>query len=281
MTKLDAFESVFKSASKPRFEAESIVLKKVLVVTDLDASEVDTFVYAAKGFLAGMPDLEYTVSGLEKSVEVLLGLVEAEKPDLIVTYRNLGTDAYKYPFSLGVRLDVFTQATTTPVLVLPHPKAGMAAAHAMKNTMQVMVVTDHLTGDDHLVSVALALTQKGGTLTLTHVEDQDRFDYFLDRIAKIPEIDTDTARERLQAQLLKEPSDYIDTVVEAIEAAHTDVRIRKVVKMGPELEVYRRLIDENDVDLLVLNSKDEKQRAMDALAYALAIEIRQIPMLLL
>ena len=44
---------------------------------------------------------------------------------------------------------------------------------------------------------------------------------------------------------------------------------------------YKRLIDEHAVDLLVLNTKDEDQLAMHGIAYALAVEMRQIPLLML
>ena len=38
---------------------------------------------------------------------------------------------------------------------------------------------------------------------------------------------------------------------------------------------------EDEVDLLVLNTKDDDQLAMHGLAYPLAIELREIPLLLL
>jgi hypothetical protein len=53
------------------------------------------------------------------------------------------------------------------------------------------------------------------------------------------------------------------------------------VTHGHHLSEYRRLVQEHDVDLLVMNTKDEGQLAMHGLAYPLAIEIRSIPLLLL
>ena len=44
---------------------------------------------------------------------------------------------------------------------------------------------------------------------------------------------------------------------------------------------YRRLIEQHEVDLLVLNTKDEDQLAMRGIAYALAVELRQTPLLML
>ena len=50
---------------------------------------------------------------------------------------------------------------------------------------------------------------------------------------------------------------------------------------GHHLAEYKRLIEQQEVDLLVLNTKDENQLAMHGMAYALAVELRQIPLLML
>ena len=51
--------------------------------------------------------------------------------------------------------------------------------------------------------------------------------------------------------------------------------------MGHHLADYKRLITEHNIDLLVLNTKDEDQLAMHGLAYPLVIELRSTPLLLL
>ena len=45
--------------------------------------------------------------------------------------------------------------------------------------------------------------------------------------------------------------------------------------------VIDRLIDDHDVNLLVFNTKDDKQLAMHGMAYSLAVELRHRPLLLL
>ena len=72
-----------------------------------------------------------------------------------------------------------TQATSVPVLVLPHPDADRALPHSVKDTDRVMAITDHLSGDNRLVSYAAALTAPGGTLVLVHVEDEQVFRRFV------------------------------------------------------------------------------------------------------
>ena len=41
----------------------------------------------------------------------LLALVESAAPDLICTYRNLHSGAWKWPYSLGTHVDLLTQHT--------------------------------------------------------------------------------------------------------------------------------------------------------------------------
>jgi predicted nucleotidyltransferase len=44
---------------------------------------------------------------------------------------------------------------------------------------------------------------------------------------------------------------------------------------------YKLLVSEYDIDLLVINTKDEDQLAMHGLAYPLTVELRDRAMLLL
>ena len=100
-------------------------------------------------------------------------------------------------------------------------------------------------------------------------------------ISKIPTIDTDDARETVREQLLKEPQDYIDSCVEVLQEAGAQVTVEHLVVFGHHLSEYKRLIEQHKVDLLVLTTKDEEQLAMPGMAYALAVELRQIPLLML
>lgn len=286
MPKVDQFESVFRAATKERFRFEQVKIESVLIVTDLGEGEAAAFEASVQKFLRalGNPDavrwktLRATDFTTAKDLDEI---VEAEKPDLICSYRNLHSSAWEYPYSLGKHLDVLTQVAPMPVLVLPHPKAGRASDHAMQDTKIVMAVTDHLTGDGHLVSYAATFTEPGGDLWLTHIEDDATFERYLDAISKIPSIDTDLARAELGKRLLKDPSDYIVTCEEGLRAAGHSLHIKKIVQFGHHLTDYKRAIEDHKIDLLVMNTKDEDQFAMHGLAYALAVELRQIPLLML
>ncbi len=280
--KLDQIESAFRSAAKARFHIADVKLRKIMVVTDLEKAEASAFTERVQGFLTHLGSaLEWDVTTPEAlgTVETLLGEVESAAPDLIVTYRNLGTQAWRYPWSLGVHLDVLTQAISTPVLVLPNPRDEHD--HALTAVEKVMVVTDHLTGDDHLVNQALAFVGTAGTLVLTHVEDAAWFEHYLSVISKIPEIDSGLAKDLIGRQVMKEPRDYIQTVQDVLQKARSDMNVASEVCLDQELPTYRRLVEEHQVDLVVMNTKDEAQLAMHGLAHALAVELRSVPMLLL
>ena len=148
-------------------------------------------------------------------------------------------------------------------------------------TRSVLAVTDHLTGDDRLVNHAVHFTDPQGILYLSHIEDEADFERYLEVISKIPTIDTENAQEAIGQQLLKEPQDYIDSCRAALHESGLTLQIESSVLMGHRISDYKRLIQEHSIDLLVLNTKDEEQFAMHGLAYPLAVELRQVPMLML
>jgi hypothetical protein len=292
MSKVDQYESVFRSAEKPVFRHRPPTYARILLATDLRAAELAAFEQRVGAFLSALAATDgegeqvsatWSVIGADDFQDApgLLQLLEQSQPDLVVTYRNLHSEAWRWPFSLGECLDLLTQATSVPVLVVPHPSAGRAAEHAMEGTEVVMAISGHLAGDDELVNAAAAFTSSSGDLWLSHVEDDAEFERMMSVIGKIPALDTDVARETILQQMLKEPHDYIHSCAAGLKAAEVDLRVREEVRTGHRLTEYRRLIDEHKVDLLVMHCKDEDQSAMHGMAYPLAVELREIPMLLL
>ncbi|MBE9556464.1 MAG: hypothetical protein IMF08_06365, partial [Proteobacteria bacterium] len=105
MTNLNTFESVFKSADKPVFEYQPVTVDRILLVTDLTAGEVGAMVPQLREFLAAVDDghCDWKALGAADfdNVKALLDQVEAYRPDLIISWRHLRSDAWKWPFSLG------------------------------------------------------------------------------------------------------------------------------------------------------------------------------------
>ena len=284
MTRVDQFESAFRAADKPVFEFLQPVVERALVVTDLRGASATAFRDQVRDFLAVLGNgVQWDLDDGDSfdTIKVLLERVNERKPDLICTYRNLHSEAWRWPYSLGEYLDVLTQIVACPVLVLPHPLVTRTNGQTFQGTDIVMAVTTHLAGDNSLVNNAAGFTNDDGTLWLAHVEDERSFGRFIDAISKIDAIDTDTARERILAQMLKEPGDYIRSCREVIVTHRPTVRVQKIVTAGSRLTEFRRLIDKYSVDLLVMHTKDEDQSAMHGLAYPLAVELRETPLLML
>jgi len=286
MSSVDQFESVFKSATKEPFHLEDIQIKKVLLVNDCDESERVALDQLVRPFLSAIdkknPLQWVTLNGEDfKSVQDLLNGIETHRADLIVTYRHLHSDAWQWPYSLGEHLDVMTQVTDTPVLVVPHPKREDRVLESLKDTDRVLAITDRMTGNHRLASFGIYFTEENGTLFLTHIEEEEAYERYMDLISKIPEINTDTAREKIRERILKEPADYIKSCQEFIKKKGLKIQIESLVEMGQQLESYKNWIDEHEVDLIIMNTKDENQLAMHGLAYPLVVELRTIPLLLL
>lgn len=283
MTNIDQFESIFKKADKPKFEFETVDLDSMMVIADGDEQQTDRFLAQVVDFLdTTLLTKEITWHKLtgndHRSVNDVVQAIGRVRPDLVCTFRNLHAPATDYPYSLGVYLDVLTQATDVPVLVLPSPHRETAIPD---RTGTVMAIADHLTGDNHLVSYAARLTSPNGKLLLTHVEDQMVFDRYMSVIGKIPTIDTDPAIEAIRNQLLAEPHDYIRSCAEVLKAAELPIEIDEVITFGHSLLDYKHIIEEKNVDLMVLNTKQEDQLAMHGLAYPLCVEMRDTPILML
>ncbi len=286
MSTLDRFESVFNAAAREVFAQQPVEIGRVLIVHDLAEVLQDDFLYLAKGFLSVLEARdkpEWKLFGGDKpfSVREVLNAVEQFKPDLVVTYRHLHSALREWPHSLGEHVDVLTQATSTPVLVLPHPGRKDLPEHALKNTDRVMAVTDHLAGDHRLVSHAAHFTQDGGTLYLAHVEDDTVFERYIAAIGKIPDLDTDIAREEIRARLVEDPTEYIESCRTGLAGGNQTLKVESRVKLGHQLADYRGLVEENEIDLLVMYTKDDEQLAMHGIAYPLAVELRTTPLLML
>lgn len=286
MLNVDEFESVFRAADKKAFAYAAPRLERLLVVADVADDALEGYVSAVQRLLepltASSP-VEWRVhgDGTWSGVEGVLRLVEETQPDAIVTYRNLRSDAWKWAFSLGVYLNALTRGTEKPVFVTPSPHAFPAMSWRDNRTDSVMVVNESLAGDDALVNWGAAVTREGGRLHLTHVEHDAVFARYMDAISKIPEIDTETARETLLAHLLKEPREWIDTAAAALLAAGVRVDVAAHVVQGHRVSDYRDLVAEHDVDLLVFPTLEEDVIALHGVAYSLAVELIETPLLMI
>ncbi len=286
MSTVDQFESVFKAAAKATYFHEKPSVQKVLLVTDMDESQSKLYLNLVGDFFSNslLPSsTEWNLLSRNDFVSVkdLLGRVEEYRPDLLITYRNLKSESWKWPYSLGEHLDVLTQVTSTPVFVLPHPDRDGSTDLLSTKPEKIMAVSGHMCGEGSLIRYASAFTPDGGKLLLSHVEDKATLSRYLDAIDKIPDIDSAVARETLLNRLLNDAKDFSESAREGLKEAGLNITVECMAQLGSRLEDYRKLIDEGEVDLLVMHAKEDDQLAMHGMAYPLAVELREVPILLL
>ena len=284
MTNIDQFESVFKAADKPVLKMSPIELQRLLVVSDLPAQEVETFAANIVGEIGACSGGESPIATILNAVDCdsskeLVTRVESAQPHMICTHRGLNAKREDSPFGLGASLEVLTQATAIPVLLLPTPDVDGSVPSLATHT--VMAITDHLASEHRLVTFAASMTQPTGKLILTHVEDEFTLERFLSTIAKIPNIDTDTARETILRQLLQDPHDYIASCREVLAQHGLKMEIDEIITIGHRLKDHQNIVQQQKVDLVVMNTKDDDQLAMHGLAHPLTVELTSTPLLLL
>lgn len=286
MISIDQFESAFRAAARSQYHHKTLTVDKVLVITDLSADEAQRYAQRAAPFLRvnNLSPTMVPVPG-DKSQDLgdLIALVKDEAPDLIVTYRCLHSPAWKWPYTVGDHIEVLTQVTDTPVLLLPRIDTGDALVDDLKPPEVVMAMTDHLVGDDRLIQWASGLTPPREWLVLAHVEDEVAFNRYMDLISKVPDVDTEVAQREIRERLFKEVRAWIRhcrSILHEVRGAQAP-RIEEAILLGHRLKTYRDLVLRREAQLLVLNTKDDDQLAIHGMAYPLMIELRRVPLLLL
>ena len=274
---------MFKRAEREPFRYVEIPIDTVAIVTDgtQEACErVQTDLLAFQPRLESVTNWRMITGSDFSNVSELLSHINQDRTDLIVTYRHLHERAPIPQHSLGVYLDVLTQMTTIPVLVLPGTSLEPASL-AGRVCNRVMVVTDHISGDNRLINYGARMCTIGGTVWLCHVEDDLIFRRYIDAIGKIPEIDTVLSEKLSGEQLAKDANDFMNTCIQELNESGPHAYYQAEIQRGHHLRVYRDMIDSHEADLLVTNTKDEGQLAMHGTTYSLSIELLDVPMLLL
>jgi len=280
---IDEFESMFRRAEREPFVFVDVPINSVALVTDGTVTEAEQQKASLLRFLPGLEAAEtwrLIVETDYANVGELSQRIGERQTDLIVTYRHLQEKALVPQHSLGVYLDVLTQTSLIPVLVLPGT-AAEPASFGERSCKRVMVVTDHISGDNRLIHYGVRMCAAGGSIWLCHVEDDSVFIRYMQAIERIPEIESDRARELIGNQLLKEAGDFIETCIGVLHEQGPNISYQSLVTQGHHLREYRELIVGNDIDLLVTNTKDEDQLAMHGMAYSLSVEINDVALLLL
>ena len=283
---LDEFESQFKSAVKTPYVYEEIALGSIALVSDEDGTDSVDLLNSVQPLappLAGHPGTRWKVFDRNSfsTVSDLLSKLKDFGADLVIAERNLKLDhADNLIYGLTNYIDALTQVMDVPLMLLPSREHGDTRAK-YDTPKAIMVETNHLTGDNRLINWGVRFAEPDGSLYLTHIEDGTAFANYIDAISRIPEIDTQLAERTLHDTLLKLPHDFVLSAKASLQTKFPDLRIEEIVRFGTALSDYESIIDEKDIDLLILNTKEAGQLAMNGIAYAMAVEFKDRPLLLL
>ncbi|MBL4884983.1 MAG: hypothetical protein JKY95_10675 [Planctomycetaceae bacterium] len=280
---IDEFESVFRRSEQEPFIYLEKKLNRVLLVLDEQHSQAEATIDSLKQFsslLSGVEQWDTFLIGQNTTVQDLEQDIQGSPADLLITWRHLREEQSVPRHSLGVYVDMLTQATKFPVLLLPG-SADVSATIQGKKCQTVLAATDHLAGDHRLVNYAAAATNPQGQLVLCHVEDDQVFERYLQAIERIPEVNSALVRTKLQSQLSRDVIRYMEAAQTSLAQAKVPIQMKTEVTTGHRLAAYKGLIDSHAADLLVMNTKDDDQLAMHGLAYAMSVEFVEIPQLLL
>lgn len=278
--KLDRAESAFRHAERAQYLPKDFRIERIAVVTDREGSDAHAALSKIQTWISPVPvddSSEWLLVPGESwsNVPSLLEKMEALQPDLVIANRYMRSATFKPEHSLGVVVDVLTQAQPAPVLVLPGENRDLP------ELKDILAMTDHLTGDDQLVDWSAALTPPDGTLTLVHVEDESTFDRYIEAFKRMPDLDTEVTMVALKKELLHEPKRYVDSTVEVLSKVKPGIEVSGIVEMGQTVASSKRIIEAMDIDLLVMKTRSAGQLAMSGTSYALAVELSDIPLLLL
>lgn len=283
MLDLDQVESQFRATVTVKPELKRPEIRTVVVASDTTEAGAEPLLEVVRGFLlAADEEIEWRIlSGDDtRNVSQMVETVTAARPDLVVAPRHMFEDEVDLPHSLGTHADMLTQAIAPPVLLIPHPRSPNFP-RATEPLEKVLVVTDHIVGDDRLVSWALRFVEQQGHLHLAHIEDDLVFERYIEAISKIPDLDTEIATNKIEARLLGEARRYIEDIASELARTHPEVTIEAVVERGHTVQDHARLVRDGGVGLVVMNTKDDTQQAMHGVAYSLAVELVHIPLLML
>ena len=282
MSTIDQFESTFRSAIKPLYNHSKIKILDVMLISDLKIEFAQQFQNQVQNFLFPLgQDLNFNSLKASQSHDLnqLLEHINKSKPQLIVTHRHLHTSNKEHLYTLGDHIEVLTQITQVPILLFPENIAQSEVT--LTSPSNVLVLTDQLVEHPRLVDYALSLMKDSGQLFLAHIEDEMQFERYMNMIAKIPEIDTESARTFLREQMYKDAQNFFSVIDQNIKDQNLAIDVQASFRMGHKLRTYVSIANENNVELVVIQGKDQDQIAMHGLSYPLAVELNHLPLLII
>jgi hypothetical protein len=277
MLKMDHFASIFRAADKELLLISEVLLSKVVLVTDVSREESLEIWERWKGILPNDVELVLFDQETSRSLSNLVQRIDTLGCDLIITYRCLHSDAWKYPFAIGSHVEVLTQVSSCPVLLMPDPRENM---DPFTDASLIMLMSGDLSQEGELVGLACGIRGKEAEIILTQLEDNFAMKRLLSLISKIPQIDTDVAERAIFERIEREAEEWVNRCSDLLSQRENPPKITHMLLHEPTIEDCVQLMRNTKPDMLVINTKDDEQLAIHGLAYPLMVQFRNLPLLL-
>ena len=163
-------------------------------------------------------------------------------------------------------------------LYLPPPLLSTTREQGGRGNTRIF--SDHFSNSDELINWSAEFVSNSGALWLTHVESEVDFERYMQAIARIPELDTETARTTLCRELLHESMSYIQNCKQQLAKTNPALAVELLACMGQPLHTYRQWLCSDKHELLVIPALAEDRFAQRALTGQLASEYPHIALLI-
>ena len=277
MLKIDHFASLFRAADKEQVDIPMVRISKVALVTDVSIDESHQLWERWKGILPNPVEMVLLDGSMTQSLPKLVDSLKEIEVDLVMTYRCLHSDAWQYPYAVGSYIEVLTQIVPFPVLLMPHIHEE---SKTYANAKSILLLSAELTKEAALVGFAGAFSTKETQLLLAQIDDKSTFLRIIDIISKIPQIDTDDAKQYITERREQEMNDWVFRCTQNLSQQPNAPVVSQIDMLDPSMKECAAVIGQHNAELVVINTKDDEQLAIHGLAYPIMVQFRQLPLLL-
>jgi hypothetical protein len=238
MSKLDEFTSVFRRAVIPRIEVSEIRIPRLLLLTQGPLG-------AACEQVAQRLAARFGSEVVRAEPAALRERIEAVAPSAVIAPEDEHTDALLI-------------ATPRPTLIIRKPQV---------DDIFTRIVAKIPGGRTELIeqfSIAFALCEPGGSVTLLHVLDRDRIEELAAVLEITPDIDTEEGGRELLAAARTRMEHLLRGAVRTAEGG--DIEVRADLRVGDPFAIVPEVAKE--CSLLILGSRRAHTEFLESRAYA-------------
>lgn len=277
MLKLDHFASIFRAADKETIAIREREIVKVLIVTDVGYEKSLEIWERWRAFFFQTVTVRVLHGEESLDISTITEKLDEADCDLIVSYRCLHSENWRYPHAIGSYVEVITQLTSKPVLLMPHIREDTKDYAPPES---IVLLSNDLTKASDALAWACCFRGHRSRCTLVELENMVHFNRVLDVIAKIPQLDTDVAREKIMKQMHTDSADWVIRSQKILKNWKRPPSLARKQVVQNALAACSDIVQQVGAELIVLNTKAEDQLALHGLVYPFMVHFRHTPLLL-